>query len=120
MAALVADWIDMIDSAGLSEYAQLGRELLAQGKVSMVSPPMLDADYNAFAHVNTREVWINRPMFERYPTMLDQATIFLHELIHIHSGEVTHFGPWWIAQDQFRVYYSTQGTASVGRAREVE
>jgi hypothetical protein len=51
-------------------------------------------------------------MFERYPTMLDQATIFLHELIHIRSGEVTHLGPWWVAQDQFRVYYRDLATAA--------
>lgn len=112
-AALANDWIAMIEEAGLCEYAQLGRELLAQDRVRMVAPPMLDADYNAFAHVNTREIWLNRPMFERYPTMLDQATIFLHELIHIRTGEVTHLGPWWVAQDQFRVYYRDLGTAAV-------
>ncbi len=95
----------MIDEAGLTEYADLGRELLAQGKVRIVSPPELSEPFNAFAWLNTREIWINTPMFERYPDVLDQATIFLHELIHIHSGECTHVGPWWSAQSEFRAYF---------------
>ncbi|MFP4250940.1 MAG: hypothetical protein ACLFU7_14865 [Armatimonadota bacterium] len=103
--ALADDWIDMIEAAGMGEYAQLGRELLARGNVRIVSPPELDARFNAFAHINTREIWINTPMLQRYPDVLDRATIFLHELIHIRSGEVTHGGPWWSAQSEFRAYY---------------
>ncbi len=109
---LAGEWIDMIDAAGMTEYAQLGRELLAQGDVRIVSPPELDARFNAFAHINTREVWINTPMFQRYPDVLDRATIFLHELIHIRSGEVTHGGPWWSAQNEFRAYYRDLETSA--------
>lgn len=111
--AQVNEWIDMIEEAGLTEYAQLGRELLAQGKVRIVSPPTLDAGFNAFAWIDIREIWLNTPMFERYPDVLDQATIFLHELIHIRSGECTHRGPWWSAQDEFRVYYRDTSTTAL-------
>lgn len=104
-AAVANEWIEMIDDAGMTEYAQLGRELLAQGRVRVVSPPRLDVSFNAFAYINTREILINTPMFERYPDLLDQATIFLHELIHIRSGELTHSGPWWSAQSEFRAHY---------------
>jgi hypothetical protein len=113
---MVEEWIAMIEDAGMAEYAELGRELLAQGRVRIVSPPLLDAGFNAFAHINTREVWINTPMFDRYPDTLDRATIFLHELIHIRSGEITHNGPWWSAQDRFRVYYRDLQTSAVAVA----
>ena len=104
------EWIDMIEEAGLPEYAQLGRTLLAQGRVRVVTPPTLHVDINAYAFINTREIWINTPMFERYPDVIHRATIFLHELIHIHSGEATHLGPWWVAQDQFFVYFRDRET----------
>lgn len=104
-SAMVNEWIEMIDEAGFCDYAQLGREMLQQGRVIIVSPTTLGDNFNAFAHINTREIWLNTPLFERYPDVLDQATIFLHELIHIHSGEATHNGPWWSHQDEFRVYY---------------
>ncbi len=110
-AQVTNEWIDMIDQAGMADYAQLGRDLLAQNRVKIVSPPTLGERFNAFAHINTREVWINTPMFERYPDVLDQATIFLHELIHIHSGEMTHNGPWWSVQNEFRVYYAQLETS---------
>ncbi|MGI5819792.1 MAG: hypothetical protein ACOX9R_17040 [Armatimonadota bacterium] len=116
-AVMVNEWIEMIETAGMTEYAQLGRELLAQGRVRIVSPPALDAGFNAFAHINTREIWINTPMFDRYPEVLDRATIFLHELIHIRSGEITHNGPWWSAQNEFRVYYHNLQTSAAARPR---
>lgn len=103
--AVANEWIDMIEEAGLTEYAELGREILRTGSLRIVSPATLNADFNAFAHINTREIWISTLMFERYPSDLDQATIFLHELIHIKSGEITHLGPWWSAQSAFRAFY---------------
>ncbi len=112
-AVVVNEWIEMIDEAEMTEYAQLGRDLAAQDRVRFVSPPTLDANFNAFAHIDTREIWINEPMFERYPDVLDQATIFLHELIHIYSGECTHSGPWWSAQSEFRAYYADLETSAV-------
>jgi len=101
-------WIEMIAQAGLSRYAALGRALVSQGRVILVTPPMLDHNYNAYAWLDTEEIWINAPMFERYPDVLDQATIFLHELIHVDSTEQTHFGPWWSAQSDFRAYFATR------------
>jgi hypothetical protein len=112
-SAVANEWIEMIEDAGMPEYAQLGRELLEQGRVRIVSPPTLEWRFNAFAHINTRQVWINTPMFERYPDMLDHATIFLHELIHIRSGEITHNGPWWSTQSEFRVYYRDLETSAL-------
>jgi hypothetical protein len=111
-ATVVKEWIAMIDEAGMTDYAQLGRELLAQDQVRIVSPPELAPDFNAFAYINTREIHLNTPMFERYPDVLDQATIFLHELIHISSGECTHSGPWWSAQSEFRTYYRDLETSA--------
>lgn len=111
-------WIEMIAQAGLSRYAALGSDLVSQGRVRLVAPPTLDANYNAFAWLDSGEIWINRPMFERYPDVLDQATIFLHELIHIDSTEQTHLGPWWSAQSEFRAYFATrsQTTAALASA----
>ncbi|MGC9319601.1 MAG: hypothetical protein ACP5KN_16340 [Armatimonadota bacterium] len=100
----------MIEEAGFPEYAELGRELLADGQVKLVSPPTLEAGFNAFAWIDAREIWINEPMFERYPDVVDQATIFLHELIHIKSGECTHLGPWWSAQSEFHSYWTNRQT----------
>lgn len=36
------------------------------------------------------------------------ALLLLHELIHVRSGEQTHLGPWWSAQDEFRRYYDAE------------
>ena len=103
----------MIEEAGFADYAELGSELLAAGRVRIVSPPELDEDFNAYAFINTREIWINEPMFARYPDVVSQATIFLHELIHIQSGECTHSGPWWSAQSEFYTYWHNQQTTAV-------
>lgn len=99
------EWISLIDQAGLTEYAALGRELSAQGRIRLVSPPLLDARFNAFSFLTDREVWINTPLFTRYPSLVDQTTIFLHELIHIAHNEASHNGSWWSAQDQFTNYW---------------
>lgn len=112
-AAVAEDWADMIEEAGLDEYAELGRRMLHQGRVRFVEPPELEQHFNAFAWINRREIWINEPMFERYPDVLDQATIFLHELIHIKSGECTHNGPWWSAQSEFYGYFTDQETSAM-------
>ena len=107
-------WISMIEEAGFADYARLGSEMVASGRVKMVSPPELGENFNAFAYVDTKEIWINRPLFDRYPDVVDQATIFLHELIHIKSGELTHNGPWWSAQGEFHAYWTDrQSGASV-------
>jgi hypothetical protein len=103
----------MIEEAGFADYARLGSEMVASGRVKMVSPPELGENFNAFAFVDTDEIWINRPMFDRYPDVVDQATIFLHELIHIKSGECTHNGPWWSAQGEFHAYWTARQSASV-------
>ena len=108
-----SEWVSMIAEAGFADYAALGSELLAAGRVEIVSPPELDEDFNAYAFINTREIWINEPMFTRYPDVVDQATIFLHELIHIQSGECTHSGPWWSAQSEFYTYWHNQQTTAV-------
>lgn len=99
------EWIVLLRAAGLQEYADLGQQLTAAGKVIVVAPPTLDADFNAYAWISDREIWINSPMYSRYPDIGHQATIFLHEMIHIKSGESTHTGPWWSIQDQFAVYW---------------
>ena len=104
--AEVGVWCDMIEQAALSEYANLGRRMHAQGRVRFVRPPALDAEFNAFADVRAGEVWINEPMWSRYPDRLDRATILLHELIHLHSGELSHYGPWWADQERFRQYWA--------------
>lgn len=102
-------WIELIEAAGLSEYATLGRQLEAAGKITVVGPAALDESYNAFSWIADRKIWINSPMFGRYPDVMDQAEIFLHELIHIQSGEMSHQGPWWSAQSQFRTWAQQQG-----------
>ncbi len=103
--AEVGVWCDMIERAGLSDLAALGRRLHAQGRVRFVRPPLLDAEWNAFADLQGNEVLINEPLWGRYPARIDRATIFLHELIHIDSGEMSHYGPWWAAQEMFRQYW---------------
>lgn len=99
------EWLALIRVAGFSEYADLGAQLVSEGKVTVVMPPTLDASFNSYAWISQREIWINSPMFSRYPDIVHQATIFLHELIHIKSGESTHTGAWWSAQDQFATYW---------------
>lgn len=106
--AEVQTWCDMIEEACLSDLAALGRRMHAQGRVRFVRPPLLDAEWNAFADVRAGEVLINEPLWSRYPDTLDRATIFLHELIHIRSGEMSHYGPWWAAQEMFRQYWARQ------------
>lgn len=100
-------WIALIETAGFQDYADLGRQLVREGKVTVVTPPTLDAQFNAYSWISDKEIWINAPMFTRYPDITQQATIFLHELIHIRSAESTHTGPWWSVQDQFAVYWQT-------------
>lgn len=101
------EWIALIEAAGLQEYADLGRQLVNEGKVIVVTPGTLDSQFNAFSWISDREIWINPPMFSRYPNVGHQATIFLHEMIHITSGEATHNGSWWSVQDQFATYLQT-------------
>jgi hypothetical protein len=102
-------WIELIDDAGsvnsaFYEYADLGRRLLADGAVKFVSPPTLGEQFNAFCWIDTEEIWINEPMFARYPDVVEQASIFLHEMIHIKTGEVTHDGPCWSLPNEFESY----------------
>lgn len=106
--AEVGVWCDMIEEACLSDLAALGRRLHAQGRVRFVRPPYLDAEFNAFSDLQAGEVLLNEPMWTRYPDRLDRATIFLHELIHLHSGELSHYGPWWAAQEMYRQYWARQ------------
>lgn len=103
-----AQWCELIETAGLEKYAELGRKLEREGKIKFVKPPTLDAGYNAFSWIDEGEIWINSPLFANYPQIRDQAEIFLHELIHIDSGEATHEGPWWSAQAQFRAYFASE------------
>lgn len=103
------EWIELLEVAGAAnptfyEYADLGRQLLANDKVKFVSPPTLGDQFNAFCWIEDQVIWINEPMFARYPDVIEQATIFLHEMIHIKSGEVTHDGPWWSLQNEFETY----------------
>jgi len=112
----VREWLDMIAQAGLTEYAQLGREMLERGAIEVVEPPRLDARFNAWTFLGARpHVWLNAPMWERYPDRIDRATILLHELIHVRSGEQTHLGQWWSAQDEFRRYYEEVNTNADNR-----
>jgi hypothetical protein len=101
----VVEWLNMMEEAGLKEYAELGRTMLSSSKIIFVRPPYLDAEFNAWADIGERRILINEPMWSRYPERLDRATILLHELIHVHSKEITHAGPWWSAQDDFRKYW---------------
>ncbi len=100
------EWIALLEQAGLREYAALARELVRDDKVIVVTPAQLDGQVNSFAWITEREIWINAPMFSRYPDIGHQATIFLHELIHIQSGEASHEGAWWAIQDQFAVWWA--------------
>jgi hypothetical protein len=106
----VREWLDMIDEAGLSDHADLGRTMLAEGRIEFVTPPTpLPSEFNAWADLREpRRVLLNEPLWERYPDTLDRATILLHELIHIRSGEQTHRGPWWSAQTEFRRYWDAR------------
>jgi hypothetical protein len=108
--AQVREWLDMIDEAGLSDHADLGRTMLAEGRIEFVTPPTpLPSEFNAWADLREpRRVLLNEPLWERYPDTLDRATILLHELIHIRSGEQTHRGPWWSAQTEFRRYWDAR------------
>ena len=106
------EWLALLETAGLQEYADLGRQLVREGKVKVVSPPTLGAQFNAFSWIPEKEIWINAPMFSRYPLLSDQADIFLHELIHIKSGECTHLGPWWSALNQFTTYWQSHPLSS--------
>lgn len=102
----LVQWASLIEQAGLPEYAALGRQLSSGGKAIFVSPPTLGETFNAFSWIAQKEIWINSPLFSRYPKATDQAEIFLHELIHLKSGEASHVGPWWSALDEYRQYWS--------------
>jgi len=99
------EWVSLIDAAGFPEYAALGRQLIANRTILLVSPPTLPENYNAYAFIPERRVWINSPMFTRYPNIVQQAAIFLHEMVHIKTGESTHNGEWWAIPDQFEAYW---------------
>ena len=101
---LIQEYNDMINRAGLIKYAELGQKMQREGRVKFVVPPRLDSRFNAYANIGAGEIWLNKPMYDRYPRITHQATIFLHELIHIDSKEMTHRGEWWSAQDEFAVW----------------
>lgn len=101
------EWIALIEAAGLKDYADLGRELISLRKIRFVRPPTLMSDYNAYAFVPEHLIWINEPLFDRYPDIVQQAAIFLHEMVHISSGELSHVGPWWGITDDFEAYWQT-------------
>jgi hypothetical protein len=101
------EWIALIEAAGFQEYADLARELLTQRKIRFVRPPTLMSNYNAYAFVPERMIWINEPLFERYPDIVQQAAIFLHEMVHVSSGELSHVGPWWKTTDDFEAYWQS-------------
>ena len=98
--------LHLIEMAGIDDYAAFGRSLLRAGKVKIVSPPDLPENYNAYAWIREGEIWINTPMFQRYPNIIDQATIFLHEMVHIKWNIVTHEGPMWHVLSDFRRFYN--------------
>jgi len=100
-------WIELIAQAGLQSYADLGSQVDVARKVILVSPPTLSETFNAFTWINEGEIWINSPMFERYPDVVDQGEIFLHELIHLSSGETSHEGPWWSDLTLYRAYWAS-------------
>jgi len=100
-------WIELIAQAGLQSYADLGSQVDAARKVILVSPPTLDQTFNAFTWINEGEIWINSPLFARYPDVVDQGEIFLHELIHLSSGETSHEGPWWSDLTVYRDYWAS-------------
>lgn len=101
---LVDEYIKIIKKAGFPDYADLAADMQRKRKIIFVRPPGLTEEFNAWADIQTKEIWLNKPMFDRYPHIAHQTTIFFHELIHIKSTELTHFGPWWKDQDVFAMW----------------
>ena len=100
-------YANLIRIAGFEKYAQISEDIIDKQGVILVQPPTLPENYNAYAFIPKRSIWLNTPMFVRYPTIQEQAAIFLHELVHIASQEQTHNGLWWADVDKFEKYWST-------------
>jgi hypothetical protein len=98
---LLMTYTQMIRSAGFFEYSDIALNMIGNNKIHFVVPPELDSRFNAWADLGRKEILLNKPMYDRYPLITHQATIFFHELIHINTGEITHNGPWWRDQDKF-------------------
>lgn len=98
---LLMTYTQMIRSAGFYKEADKGLNMIANNKIFFVTPPELPYKFNAWTDFVRKEITLNKPMYDRYPKITHQATIFFHELIHMNTGEVSHNGPWWSKQDEF-------------------
>jgi hypothetical protein len=98
---LLMTYTQMIRSAGFFKESDIALNMIANNKIFFVSPPKLPDNFNAWADLGRKEIKLNKPMYDRYPLITHQATIFFHELIHINTGEISHNGPWWSKQDEF-------------------
>jgi len=102
----VLAWCGYIEQAGLADWADYGRALLdKRGGVRFVSGGVLPENYNAYTEYQAGEVWINKPMFARYSDPHDQGEIYLHELVHLRTGVMSHAGPWWAPVGLYRDFW---------------
>lgn len=100
-------WNDLVRIAGFEKFALIGDAVIASKKVILVSPPTLDDRFNAITWIVEREIWINRSLFARYPTIQEQSAIWVHELVHLDSQEASHNGPWWSVVNEYEHYWQT-------------
>ena len=99
--------VNLIRLAGFEAHAKIIDGMIAAKKIILVTPPTLNDSINAYAWIPQKEIWINTPLFARYPDIREQASIILHEVIHIESQEQTHEGPMWKDIQVFEVYWQT-------------
>jgi hypothetical protein len=102
-----AELLALINQAGFPDYAKLGEDLLAAGKLQVVAPPTMPSDFNGYTDLLAGTIWISTLMYGRYPAERDQACILLHELIHLKTGEASQSGPEWAVLDEFQQVMDT-------------
>jgi len=82
--------LDVIELVRMTDYSDFGRGLYDRGRIRLVTTVELDQQFNAFSWISEQCIWYSEVTFVRYPCLVDQSEILLHELAHLKTGEQTH------------------------------
>lgn len=82
--------LDVIELVRMTDYSDFGRGLYDRGRIRLVTTVELDQQFNAFSWISEQCIWYSEVTFVRYPRLVDQSEILLHELAHLKTGEQTH------------------------------
>jgi len=82
--------LDLIAGLGMTNWADFGRGLNQSGRIRLVTTVELDPEFNAFSWLDQQCIWYSEIAFVRYPRLVDQSEILLHELVHVKTGDMSH------------------------------